>query len=238
VSVKIVSIFPEVLGTYGDHGNARILAHLVRRSGETPEVVTVSVNEAVPLDGDVYLLGGGEDGPQALAARRLREGSPLHHVVKRGAAILAVCAGYQLLGRSFVAEGKTLPGLGLLPIESVPAPKRMVGEVLSEPLIGISQALMTGFENHGGMTILDDGAQPLARVRHGNGNGDDGYDGVIHASIIGTYLHGPVLARNPGLAQLLLARVGIAVEPSAPHWKLHHERCQDQIASLWTSRHR
>ncbi|MEX6429463.1 MAG: type 1 glutamine amidotransferase [Ferrimicrobium sp.] len=234
MNIKIVSIFPDVLGTYGDQGNARVLEYLARSTGATTELVSVGINDVVPVDGDLYLLGGGEDGPQALAARRLQAGAPLQRVVERGRPILAICAGYQILGRSFVAEGKTLPGLNILPADSVPATRRMVGEVLSEPLIGIGQALMTGFENHGSMTVLDDGVEPLARIRRGSGNGRDGYDGVIVGSVIGSYMHGPILARNPGLACHLLSCAGLGeVQPSRRHRQLHHERARAQIESLW-----
>ncbi|WP_298346834.1 hypothetical protein [Ferrimicrobium sp.] len=238
MTLKIVSLFPDVLGTYGDHGNARILAHLLHLAGRSYELIAVGINDPVPADGDLYLLGGGEDGPQALAARRLAEGSPLHRVVERDRPILAICAGYQLLGRSFVAEGTTLPGLGLLPVESVRGSARMVGEVLLTPFVPIGQSLMTGFENHGGQTILDSDAQPLGRVYRGVGNGGDGYDGIVHGSIIGSYLHGPILARNPGLAQWLLARIGVeAHELSHHHWALHEERVHASEGALWSRQH-
>ncbi|WP_298212531.1 hypothetical protein [Ferrimicrobium sp.] len=237
MTVKIVSLFPDVLGTYGDHGNARILAHLVRLAGRTCELTAVGINDVVPLDGDLYLLGGGEDGPQALAARRLADGSPLHRVVERNRPILAVCAGYQVLGRSFVAEGTTLPGLGLLPIDSVRGRARMVGEVLMTPFAPIGQSLMTGFENHGGQTILDSDCQPLGRVYRGAGNGGDGHDGIVHGSIVGSYLHGPILARNPGLALWLLSRIGVDVsDVPAHHWRLYEERVRASEGALWTRR--
>ncbi|WP_276969397.1 type 1 glutamine amidotransferase [Ferrimicrobium acidiphilum] len=238
MTVRIISLFPDVLGTYGDQGNARILAHLVELAGRVPELVSVGINDEVPTDGDIYLLGGGEDGPQALAARRLAEGSPLHRVVEQERPILAVCAGYQVLGRSFAVGESTLPGLGLLPVDSLRAPGRMVGEVLGTPLIGVRQSLITGFENHGAMTILDEGCQPLAKVHEGNGNGQDGYDGIVYGPIVASYLHGPILARNPGIALWLLDRIGIASEEvPGSHWALYAERAHAKAGALWRGKH-
>lgn len=238
MTVRIVSLFPDVLGTYGDQGNARILAYLVQLAGRNPELISVGINDEIPIDGDIYLLGGGEDGPQALAARRLAEGSPLNRVAELERPILAVCAGYQILGRSFAVGESTLPGLGLLPVDSLRAPRRMVGEVLGTPLIGVGQALITGFENHGAMTILDEGCQPLAKVEDGNGNGNGGYDGIVYGSIVASYLHGPILARNPGIALWLLNRIGIAAEEvPASHWRLYAERSHAKASTLWKGRH-
>lgn len=210
-AVRIVLLYPDLLGTYGDSGNATILAQRLRWRGRPAEVVTVLSGDPVPESADVYVVGGGEDLPQTLAARQLGAGSgdgPLHRAVEAGAAVLAVCAGLQILGTSFVGpDGTRADGLGLLDCVSVQGRgRRAVGELVVEPDPGLDVPVLTGYENHGGITTLGPGARPAGRVRSGVGNGD-GVDGALHGRIVGTYLHGPVLARNPGLADRLLSSV-------------------------------
>jgi lipid II isoglutaminyl synthase (glutamine-hydrolysing) len=212
-ALRIVWIYPDLLSTYGDQGNALITAYRAEARGYRVERVDVRSDQPIPAQGDVYLIGGGEDRPQRLAAARLRAeadggaGNGLVRAAAGGAAVLAVCAGYQLIGHSFHddVEG-TVPGLGLLDVVSERGTVRCVGEVLADvdPELGLPP--MTGFENHMGTTRLGAGARPLASVRLGNGNGAGaGTDGAYAGHVIGTYLHGPVLARNPALADLLLA---------------------------------
>jgi lipid II isoglutaminyl synthase (glutamine-hydrolysing) len=212
-AATIVLVLPEVLGTYGDAGNAAVLAARLRWRGIDAAVRSVGWDDAVPADGDVYVLGGGEDAAQMLAVERLRDSAGLRHALERGAPTLAVCAGLQILGRSFtVADGTRVAGLGVLDVETVPGRgARRIGDVTADPLLdGISDVLV-GFENHGGVTTLGPDAAPLARVRGngaGNGTGDrlEGAVGGSGNNTIGTYFHGPVLARNPELADLLLTR--------------------------------
>ncbi len=211
---RIVVVYPDLLGTYADRGNALMLAHALRRAHHPVEVVDARADGPLPRDGAIYIVGGGEDAPQVLAARRLALDGALSEVVSAGRPVLAVCAGLQLLGRSFVAAGREHEGLGLLPVRSVGGGQRAVGDVLSSPTLPLG-AYLSGFENHWGRTELEEGAQPLGRVLVGVGNGG-GVDGVVCGSIIGTYLHGPVLARNPALAGWLLTRAGLPwVGPSA-----------------------
>ena len=202
--LRVAHLYPTVLGLYGDRGNALVLVHRARLRGITVEVVEVAPGEPVPRSCDVYHLGGGEDLAQTTAAELLAADGGLAAAVTRGATVLAICAGYQILGTTFAAAGGQVPGLGLLDIETTPRPARAVGELVAEP-IDPSLGLLTGFENHGGGTRLGPGLEPLARVRHGQGNGvGDGTEGVRHGRILGTYLHGPALARNPALADLVL----------------------------------
>ena len=209
-AVAIVLLFPELLGTYGDRGNAIVLAQRLRWRGQPAEIVTVELSSPVPSSGDIYLLGGGEDGPQSLAAAELAKGGVLEKAVDRGAVVLAVCAGLQILGREWAgADGQPLPGLGLLDCVTVPGSKRAIGELLAVPPVESEIDVLTGYENHGGRTRLGPGAVPLARVEYGVGNGD-GTEGVVSGSVMGTYLHGPALARNPSLADHLL---GLLVGP-------------------------
>ncbi|MGI8983031.1 MAG: type 1 glutamine amidotransferase [Acidimicrobiales bacterium] len=214
--VSIALLYPELLGTYGDGGNATVLAQRLRWRGLAAEVVDVHAGEAIPRACQIYVMGGGEDAPQALAARELRSGSALQDAVAGGAAVLAVCAGLQVLGRRFAGDdGKVHDGLGLLDCETHrdDGPRR-VGEVVVTPAPDLGLPDLTGYENHGGVTTLGAGAHPLGRVVVGKGNdGGDGTEGVVAGRVVGTYLHGPVLARNPGLADHLLTSVLGALAP-------------------------
>jgi CobQ-like glutamine amidotransferase family enzyme len=201
--LRIVWIYPDLLSTYGDRGNLLILARRAALRGVPVEAVEVRSDQAMPASADIYLIGGGEDGPQALAAQRLIADGGLHRAVNQGAAVLAVCAGYQLFGSSFFAKGARCEGLGLLDITSDRGETRAVGEVRGDidPRLGLPP--LTGFENHGGRTHLGPGVAPLARVTAGIGN-DGVTEGAWHGKVLGTYAHGPALARNPAIADLLL----------------------------------
>jgi CobQ-like glutamine amidotransferase family enzyme len=203
--LRVAVVFPDLLGTYGDGGNGLILARRAEWRGHRTELLQAVSDRPVP-DADLYCLGGGEDGPQVRAARTLIDDGTLAARVEDGAVVLAVCAGFQIVGRSFPgADGAAHEGLGLLDMETVKGQgPRAVGEVVAEP-VGLPElAVLTGFENHGGRTTLGPGTVALGQVSHGVGNGDGG-EGAVSGRVVGTYLHGPVLARNPGLADLLLS---------------------------------
>lgn len=204
-SVRIALIYPELLGTYGDGGNATVLKQRLQWRGLDAEIILIPAGEVVPRGCDIYLLGGGEDLPQILAARRLRDDGGLSSVASRGAVVFAVCAGYQLLGAEFAgAEGEQLAGLDILDISSARGERRGVGEIIADVDPALVVPRLTGFENHQGITTLGRGTRPLAAVTVGVGNGD-GTEGAYDHQVLGTYLHGPALARNPGLADLLLS---------------------------------
>jgi CobQ-like glutamine amidotransferase family enzyme len=216
----VALVFPDLLGTYGDSGNAVILAQRLRWRGQPAEIVEINAGGAVPDSCDLYVIGGGEDQPQSLAARDLNRQRSLHRAVQRGAAVLAVCAGLQILGRTFVGpDGVEQPGLDLLDCVTVLGRgRRAVGELVVEPTADTGLPTMTGYENHGGVTILGPDARPLGRVRSGVGNGPgpgsnerapttDRTDGLINGRVWATYMHGPVLARNPAFADGLLTLV-------------------------------
>jgi CobQ-like glutamine amidotransferase family enzyme len=225
-ALRIVWLCPDLLSTYGDRGNMLILARRAYARGIPVETIEVRSDEAVPQQGDIYLLGGGEDGPQALAAQRLNANQGLHRALDRGAAALVVCAGYQLIGTSFFAKGERCPGLGILDIVSDRGPARAVGELAGVPDPALGLPTITGFENHGGRTHLAAGLTPLARVTAGVGN-DGTSEGVWHGKLIGTYMHGPALARNPALADLLISwAIGSTVDPIDDTWptRLRQER--------------
>jgi lipid II isoglutaminyl synthase (glutamine-hydrolysing) len=212
VSITVALVYPDLLGTYGDGGNAAILAQRLCWRGHPAEVLTVAPSEPVPATCEFYVVGGGEDLPQELAATKLKAGRPLHRAVDAGAVVLAVCAGLQILGKSFVGpDGKACEGLGLLDCSTERSPSpRAIGEVIVQPSgewAGHGLPTLTGFENHGAVTELGPGARPAGRVRVGVGNKDGTLEGAVTRTVWGTYLHGPVLARNPRLADLLLSWV-------------------------------
>jgi CobQ-like glutamine amidotransferase family enzyme len=202
--LRIVWLYPDLLSTYGDRGNLLILQRRATLRGVGVESVEVRSDEPVPTKADIYLLGGGEDGPQALAAQRLNADRGLHRAVDQRAVVFCVCAGYQLLGSTFFAKGEKHPGLGLLDVDSDRGPSRAVGELAGEfdPELGLPT--LTGFENHGGRTHVGPAAKPLVRVTAGVGN-DGVTEGAWQGSILGTYSHGPALSRNPALADLLIS---------------------------------
>lgn len=210
--VRVVRLFPDLLGTYGDDGNALVLAQRCRWRGIGAEIIDVRSGDPVPDDADIYAIGGGEDGPQTTAAHQLATSGALHAAIERGAALLAVCAGFQIMGHDFLGpDGTSTTGLGLLDCCTgrLPGPRR-VGEVVADidPELGLP--VLTGYENHAGTTTLGPTSRPLGHVRAGNGNGNgvgDSSEGAWNGRCIGTYLHGPVLTRNPALADRLLGWV-------------------------------
>lgn len=226
-SLRVVVVHPDLLGTYGDGGNGVVLAGRAAWRGIDAELVLCLSGTALPSSGDIYCLGGGEDKPQVQSVHRLGDGS-LQRAVDQGAVVLAVCAGYQIVGNSFAdSEGQPRPGLGLLDVTTVKgAGLRAVGEVVSHPLQAELPGALTGFENHSGVTTLGPGAQPLAKLSGGAGNGD-GTEGARSGNVFGTYMHGPVLARNAELADLFLSLalgVELAELDDSEEQKLHAER--------------
>lgn len=202
-SLRIVWVYPDLLSTYGDRGNALILANRAQRRGYPVEVLEVRSDQPLPATADIYLVGGGEDGPQALGAQRLIADGGLHRAAAQGAVVFGVCAGYQLLGSSFFAKGTKYAGLELLDLSSDRGPTRAIGELAGniDPRLGLPP--LSGFENHGGRTRLGPEVSPLAQVTAGIGN-DTRTEGAWRGKLLGTYSHGPALARNPALADLLL----------------------------------
>jgi lipid II isoglutaminyl synthase (glutamine-hydrolysing) len=202
--VRIGLLLPDVLGTYSDRGNARVLAQRLRLRGMPAEVIHTSAGVAAPSSCDIYVLGGGEDAAQAYAVHWLL-GQPALLTALGTAQVLAVCAGMQVLGEWMQdSGGRRVAGVGIVDLTTTVGRRRAVGEVVADSTVsGIEQ--LTGFENHRGQTRLGADARPLGRVLSGTGNGD-GTDGVLTGSVVGTYLHGPVLARNPTLADFVLRR--------------------------------
>jgi len=204
VIIRVGHLYPDYLNIYADRGNIAVFAQRAARRGHELRVDEIGMDDRiVPGGHDLYYVGGGQDREQLLVAENLaRKAQPLIDAVHGGAALLAVCGGYQLLGRGYKGfHGEDMPGVGLLPLETVAGERRMIGDVLLETELGP----IAGFENHAGRTYLDEGAEPLGRVVSGFGNdGRSGYEGCRLLRAIGTYLHGPLLPRNPQLADWLL----------------------------------
>jgi hypothetical protein len=204
----VVLVYHSLLGIDGDRGNATVLVKRLAWRGFDPVLTVVEPGEPLPDTGSVYLLGGGEDAAQISAVRALAADGALHRAVDRGAAVLAVCAGYQIVGKTFTVgdNDEAIEGLGLLDVTTTRGPVRAVGEILSrwDGAEGGDQWI-SGFENHGGYTQLGPDATPFARVEVGVGNCNDGTEGAVSGTVIGTYPHGPLLARNPALADHVLS---------------------------------
>jgi CobQ-like glutamine amidotransferase family enzyme len=211
VKLVVGHLYPDYLNIYADRGNIAVLTRRAAWRGIELTVEPIGVGDRVrPGAHDLLYVGGGQDREQALIAPDLAaKGDAIKEAVAGGAALLAVCGGYQLLGRFYrERSGEQLPGVGLFPHQTLAGERRMIGDVLLEcELEPGARRTLAGFENHAGRTYLDEGAEPLGRVVAGFGNdGESGYEGCRVGPAIGTYLHGPLLPRNPWLADWLLAR--------------------------------
>jgi CobQ-like glutamine amidotransferase family enzyme len=234
--IDIALVYPELLGTYGDGGNALVLARRLRQRGIEARVIEVGITDLVPRQADIYLLGGGEDSPQFTALDALRASGALGAAVDNGAVVLAVCAGFQLIGSSLVSgDNQPVPGLDLIDAVTTRAPQRLVGEVaVKDDALGTGW--LVGFENHRGVTAIGAGAVPLGPREPERGCATDG---VVSGRVVGTYLHGPVLARNPRFADHLLEWVTGPLAPfSDPQADLLHEERYAAVtgARRWTRR--
>lgn len=227
MKIVVGHLYPDYLNIYADRGNIAVLSERARLRGHELDVQAIGLRDAVP-SADLFYIGGGQDREQALVALDLvAKADALHEAVADGAAFLAVCGGYQLLGRSYRdVAGAELPGIGLLPLHTIAGERRMIGDVLLD--CSWAGETLAGFENHAGRTILDDGADPLGRVLSGFGNdGTSGAEGCRAGRVYGTYLHGPLLPRNPWFADRLLtealAHAGLEAELTQLPDELEHE---------------
>jgi CobQ-like glutamine amidotransferase family enzyme len=211
VRIRVGHLYPDYLNIYADRGNIAVFERRAALRGHELEVTPLSLGDDVrPGEHDLLYIGGGQDREQALIAPDLAaKGPAIRDAVEAGAALLAVCGGYQLLGRGYLdRHGESLEGVGLFPHETVAGERRMIGDVLLETEFAPGERkTIAGFENHAGRTRLDAGAEPLGRVVAGFGNdGESGYEGCRVGRAVGTYLHGPLLPRNPWLADWLLSQ--------------------------------
>ena len=210
MKIRVGHLYPDYLNIYADRGNIAVFARRAAWRGHELEVEAIGVGQDVrPGDHDLYYVGGGQDREQALIAPDLAGKPGLVEAIEGGASLLAVCGGYQLLGRFYrERNGAELPGVGLFPHHTIAGERRMIGDVLLECELEPGRVrTLAGFENHAGRTMLGEGAEPLGRVVAGFGNdGESGFEGCRVGRAIGTYLHGPLLPRNPWLADWLLAQ--------------------------------
>ena len=224
--VRVGHLYPEYLNIYADRGNIAVFERRAAARGHELHVDSLSVGDRLdPTGYDLLYVGGGQDREQAMIAPHLAaHGGALRSAIDQGVALLAVCGGYQLLGRGYRGrDGSWLPGAALFPHETVAGETRMIGDVLLESTLAEAPgSTIAGFENHAGRTLLDDGALTLGRVVAGYGNdGTSGHEGCRVGRAVGTYLHGPLLPRNPWLADLILSWAlahanGQEPEPLAP----------------------
>ena len=210
MKISVAHLYPDYLNIYADRGNIAVFARRAALRGHSLEVTAVEPGDSLePSSFDLIYIGGGQDREQALVAPDLAaRGDVLRLAVETGTALLAVCGGYQLLGRGYRGrDGSWLPGAGVFPLETVAGERRLIGDVLLGVELDPISTTVAGFENHAGRTLLDPGAIAFGRVLAGHGNdGTSGLEGCRVAAAIGTYLHGPLLPRNPALADWLLAR--------------------------------
>lgn len=255
MKLKICHLYPDLLDLYGDRGNVMVLAARSRWRGIETEVQKKSLGEQPDYDDiDILFIGGGSDREQNLLVEDLqRHERELRQAIEDGLVVLAICGGYQLLGQYYQAgNGLKMPGLGILDLWTAAGDKRCIGNVvvrLDETLraaadtSGESDATLVGFENHSGKTYLGEGIQPLGKVLHGCGNnGEDGGEGTRYKNVFGTYLHGPLLPKNPHLADLLLKlawrRRGFAGDFTSLDSRLEREAHETMVQRILAGSHR
>jgi lipid II isoglutaminyl synthase (glutamine-hydrolysing) len=208
--LRLLALYPEQMNIYADRGNMIFLQRRCEWRGIPFEYAGAGPGEGFdPGAHDLIYIGGGQDRDQVLVAEDMlrTKRDAIASAVDDGAALLAVCGGYQLLGHSYQLGTESLPGLGIADLETVREPgPRLIGNVSIEVDLGQGPRVLAGFENHGGRTHLGPDAEPLGRVLHGYGNnGRDRLEGIKRLNLVGTYLHGPLLPKNAWLADLLIA---------------------------------
>ena len=205
-------LYPDLMNIYGDRGNILTLVRRAEWRGFEARALEIGRGTTKGMaDVDVFFFGGGQDREQGLVYQDLLEHkrSPLEKAVGDGAMVLAVCGGYQLLGHFYqTAEGERFPGIGLIDVRTEAGKKRFIGDVVIDTdLEVLERKTLVGFENHSGRTFLGPGVRPLGRVRLGSGNnGSDGTEGCVEGGVVGTYLHGSLLPKNPQLADYVILR--------------------------------
>jgi CobQ-like glutamine amidotransferase family enzyme len=230
--LRLLALYPEQMNIYADRGNIVFLRQRCEWRG-----IRFSYAAAGPGEGfdpgahDLIYIGGGQDRDQIIVAEDMlaTKRAAVAAAVEDGAALLAVCGGYQLLGHSYQLEDRTVPGLGIADLETVREPgERLIGNVEIEVELDGQPCLLAGFENHGGRTYLGEAAEPLGRVLHGFGNnGRDGLEGVRRLNMVGTYLHGPLLPKNALLADHLIARGLARRDGTVPQLEPLDDRLED-----------
>ncbi len=209
IRLRIGHLYPDLMNLYGDRGNIVALRRRCEWRGIPVQVESIDPGDPLePDDWDILFMGGGQDSQQEMVWRDLQDKrGPLLEAAEDGAVMLAVCGGYQLFGHSYrTASGQQIPGVGIFDMETVAAEQRIVGDAVIQSSLLPGRGTIVGFENHAGRTRLSDDAEPLGSVLIGRGNdGRGGMEGCVRGNAFGTYLHGPLLPKNPHLTDLLLA---------------------------------
>jgi hypothetical protein len=219
-TLRVCALYPDLMNIYADRGNMLMLERRCAWRGIGFELTAAGLGEPVDPDAhDLFYLGGGQDRDQQLCAQDLvdTKREALHAAADRGAVVMGICGGIQLLGDHYELGAERVPGIGLVDLHTVRSAdgSRLIGNVAIEvDLPGVDgPRVLAGFENHGGRTFLGAGEAPLGRVLRGHGNdGRSGFEGVRRGTVIGTYLHGPLLPKNAWFADWLLA-TALGVEP-------------------------
>ncbi|MFA9269734.1 MAG: type 1 glutamine amidotransferase [Baekduiaceae bacterium] len=210
--LRVCSLYPDVMNIYADRGNLLVLERRSAWRGIEVQITPAGFGDRIDPDAhDLFYLGGGQDRDQALCARDLvdTKRDALHAAADRGALVLGICGGFQLLGHVYELGDEEIPGLGLVDLRTVRSDgPRLIGNVAIEVELDPGEPrVLAGFENHGGRTHLGTGERALGRVLRGHGNdGRSGEEGVRRDGVIGTYLHGPLLPKNTWFADWLIAR--------------------------------
>lgn len=206
ITITLVHLYPKELNIYGDTGNVQVLKKRLEWRGFGVDVTQVGIGDSIPQNVDFILVGGGQDAAQGVVAQDLyNRKSEMKELATRGVVMLLVCGGYQLFGRHFLtSEGVKIPGIGILPAETRATANRLVGNIVIER----NGSQLVGYENHSGQTVVDDGAQLLGTVLKGAGNSKNAKtEGCVVNNVFGTYMHGPLLNKNPQFADELVLRM-------------------------------
>jgi len=204
--MKLIHLYPREMNIYGDTGNVLVLQRRLKWRGLPVEVAPVSIGDPLPHDADILLGGGGQDAAQGeIGADFAGRGAELRAMADDGLVMLTICGTYQMLGHEFVTqEGRRIPGAGVLDVVTHGQAERLIGNNFVDTA---DAGRLVGYENHSGLTELGPGVQPLGSTQSGRGNnGRDQTEGAVRDNVIGTYLHGPVLAKSPRFADELLCR--------------------------------
>lgn len=209
--LTLVHLYPDLMNVYGDRGNIITFRRRCAWRGIELDVQPVSLGDRLnPEETDLIFFGGGQDREQAVISPDFvtEKGAAVREAVEGGAALLAVCGGYQLLGHTYTTvDGQELPGVGVFDVRSVPGSRRHIGNLVAEVELHGATRTLVGFENHSGQTYLGPGCRPLGKVLQGGGNnGEDGTEGAIYREAYGCYLHGSLLPKNPWFADHLIQR--------------------------------